>query len=156
MYPTYVGDSLDKKKDPTKLDKKTFESKEQQLKVKKGFYGKCVAFREFSFSFFLIEKSNAAKAGGSNQPSSEYDEEENHEWSVSSDARESEDDPPIPKKRVRKNRLSKAGELLQMYKETELARTAEKKAEATARDARHQQKTAKSDALRSFDSPCCC
>ena len=54
--------------------------------------------------------------------------EEEHDKSYSSENHESEDGQNAkPRKRVRTNRMSKAGELLQMYKETETVRVAEKK-----------------------------
>lgn len=74
--------------------------------------------------------------------------EEEHDKSYSSENHESEDEQSAkPRKRVRTNRMSKAGELLQMYKETETVRVAEKKADSAARDIRHKERMAKSDAF---------
>ena len=66
------------------------------------------------------------KLDDNKRTNSEYEEE--HDKSYSSENHESEDGQNAkPRKRVRTNRMSKAGELLQMYKETETVRVAEKK-----------------------------
>ena len=142
VYPPYVGDSLDGKQKPDKLDKKSFNEKENQLK--KGYFvTKLYKNVSIYFIFFIARRM---KLDDNKRTNSESEEE--HDKSYSSENHESEDEQSAkPRKRVRTNRMSKAGELLQMYKETETVRVAEKKADSAARDIRHKERMAKSDAF---------
>lgn len=125
-----MGDSLDEKQEPTRLDKNSFNKKEKDFKGVVTLKLTYTPALQCCYLLFKASKKGQAVNRGKRRNGEDDDDEEG--WGESSTAEES-DQPDsdvksrVPQKRVRNSKASKAGQLLEMYKVTETRQVAEKK-----------------------------